>query len=178
MARRNVLWSALALIAGVTIVACGQKNPDQGVPTPAYEERTQIRKQEERRLKELDENSATQAEAQAEYYKQRANDVQKSGGNVQPLLDAAYADKKTLTNEERTQIRKQEERRLTELDENYATQAEAQAEYYKKLAIEVQKSGGNAQPLLDAAAYFDSEANAVRQTGGYQASIPVPDSHW
>jgi hypothetical protein len=73
----------------------------------------------------------------------------------------AYAAKKTPTEVERTQLRKQEEGGLKELDENYATQAEAQAEYYKKLANEVKKSGGNAQPLLDAAAYFDSEANAV-----------------
>jgi hypothetical protein len=158
MVRRNALWSVLALIAGVTIVACGQKNPDQGVPTPAYEERTQIRKQEERRLKKLDENNATQAEAQAEYYKKLANEVKKSGGNAQPLIDAAYAGKKPLTDQERTQLRKQEGGRLKGLDENYATQAEAQAKYYKKLANEVKKSGGNAQPLIDAAAYFDSEA--------------------
>ena len=71
---------------------------------------------------------------------------------------AAQPVKKTLTKEERTAVRKQEEETTKKSDKNYAKQAKAQAQYYKKLAQELKKSGGTVQPLLDAAAYFDSEA--------------------
>ena len=73
-------------------------------------------------------------------------------------LTAAYAAPKDLSSQEKVQVRKADERRLKKLDKDYAKQAKAQAQYYAKLAKEVQKAGGNAQPLLDAAAYFDSEA--------------------
>jgi len=70
----------------------------------------------------------------------------------------AYAAKKDLTDKESVQVRHEDERRLKSLDKDYAKQAKAQAKYYEKLAKDVKKAGGNAQPLLDAAAYFDSEA--------------------
>jgi cytochrome P450 len=69
----------------------------------------------------------------------------------------AHAAPKILTEQGAIQAQKQEEEELKKTDKNYAKQANAQAQYYRKLAQQVTKSGGNAQPLLDAAAYFDSE---------------------
>ena len=73
-------------------------------------------------------------------------------------LTAAYAAPQALPDQEKAQVRKEDERRLKKVDKDYAKQAKAQAKYYEKLAKDVKKAGGNAQPLLDAAAYFDSEA--------------------
>jgi len=91
MRRRNALWSAPALallITGVTIGA-GAPTPAHAAKKPTKEEITKVRKDEEGRLKKLDKNYAKQAKAQAQYYKKLAQESGKSGGNVQPLLDAA-----------------------------------------------------------------------------------------
>lgn len=70
----------------------------------------------------------------------------------------AHAVPKTLTKQGTMQVQKQEEGKLKKTDKNYAKQASAQAQYYKKLAQQVAKAGGNAQPLLDVAAYFASQS--------------------
>jgi hypothetical protein len=70
----------------------------------------------------------------------------------------AYAAPKDLSADQKVQVRKGDERRQKKLDKEYAKQAKAQAKYYAKRAKEVQNVGGNAQPLLEAAAHFDSEA--------------------
>lgn len=66
--------------------------------------------------------------------------------------------KKTLAKAQITEIQQQGVKRMKGLDKAYAKQAKAQARYYKRLIQQMKKSGGNVQPLLDAAAYFDSQA--------------------
>ncbi len=84
--------------------------------------------------------------------------------------DAAAGHNKDEDEEQRNKIRKDEERRLKkgkgkeegqeQGQENlsYSQQAKSLAERLRESAAIVAQQGGNAQPLLDAAAYFDKEA--------------------
>jgi hypothetical protein len=56
------------------------------------------------------------------------------------------------------EIRKEEEQRFKKQDKFYAQQAKAQAERYENMADIVARNGGDPKPLLDAAAYFESES--------------------
>jgi hypothetical protein len=66
--------------------------------------------------------------------------------------------RKTLSAVQMAAVQEQADNSMKRLDKNYAKQAKTQAQYYRKLAKQVSKSGGDAQPLLDVAAYFDSKA--------------------
>lgn len=66
--------------------------------------------------------------------------------------------RKALTNTERTAVRKLEDGKIKKIDRNYARQASAQAQHYQRLAQVFGRSGGNVKALLNAAAYFGSEA--------------------
>ncbi len=84
--------------------------------------------------------------------------------------DAAPGHNKDEDEEQRNKIRKDEEQRLKkgkgkeegqeQGQENlsYPQQAKSLAERLRESAAIVAQQGGNAQPLLDAAAYFDKEA--------------------
>lgn len=69
----------------------------------------------------------------------------------------ARAPNRTLTKDATMAVRKQGEKQVKKLDKTYARQARALAQHYRRLAQEVRRSGGNVQPLLNAAAYYDGE---------------------
>lgn len=69
---------------------------------------------------------------------------------------------KTLIETEKRKIRKAEEIKRKILDKRYAQQAMATAKRYQQSAKLVKSSGGNPQPLLDAAKYYLSEARAAQ----------------
>ncbi|SFM25695.1 hypothetical protein [Nitrosomonas communis] len=84
--------------------------------------------------------------------------------------DAAPGHNKDEAEEQRNKIRKEEEHKLKkgkgiregrgqgEESSFYPQQAKTLAERLRESAAIVAQQGGNAQPLLDAAAYFDKEA--------------------
>jgi hypothetical protein len=73
---------------------------------------------------------------------------------------SAQADKEiSLTEEQKIEIRKQEESALEKQDTAYREQARTMAEQYKRMAERVASQGGDPKPLLDAAAYFDNQSN-------------------
>lgn len=55
-------------------------------------------------------------------------------------------------------IRKEEEQRLQKQDKSYTQQAKMLAEQYQETAKLVESQGGDPQPLLDAAAYFEAKS--------------------
>lgn len=73
---------------------------------------------------------------------------------------SAQADKKTpLTEEKKIEILKEEESALKKQDATYGQQAKTLAEQYKQRAKLVASQGGDPQPLLDAAAYYENQPN-------------------
>ncbi|SFI58496.1 hypothetical protein [Nitrosomonas sp. Nm34] len=84
--------------------------------------------------------------------------------------DAAPGHNKDEFEQQRNKIRKEEEHKLKkgkgiregreqgEENSNYPQQAKSMAERLRESAAIVAQQGGNAQPLLDAAAYFEKDA--------------------
>lgn len=70
----------------------------------------------------------------------------------------AHATEISLVDEEKIEVRKQEEHSLKQQDKSYNQQAKVLAEQYKKNAKLVEEQGGDPQPLLDAAAYFEDQS--------------------
>jgi len=73
-----------------------------------------------------------------------------------PLTDnKVHKIKKSLPHEQRVEIRKSEEKRIAKSQEKaYKKQMEALEKYYRKLALDVRKKGGNATPLSAATDHF------------------------
>ncbi len=79
------------------------------------------------------------------------------GALATPMLGVA-AKTSLATEQERLEVRQDEEVRLASLDKSYAKQQRTLAKQYRKAAKEVQKQGGDSTALLEAAAYFDGQA--------------------
>ncbi|MFI3185810.1 MAG: hypothetical protein QX198_07490 [Methylococcaceae bacterium] len=62
------------------------------------------------------------------------------------------------TEQKAIDIRKEEEQRLKKLDKSYAQQAKMLAKRYQETAKLIKNQGGDPQPLLDAAAYFNVDS--------------------
>ena len=72
---------------------------------------------------------------------------------------SAQADQtNSLTEESTIEIRKEQEVQLKQQDTRYGEQAKSMAEQYKRMAELVASQGGDPQPLLDAAAYFENQS--------------------
>lgn len=81
-------------------------------------------------------------------------------GSATAVIPApGYAAQILLTDEEKVQVRMDEEARTASLDKSYAKQQRKLAKDYKQLATLVEKQGGDPTQLLDAADYFDSKAD-------------------
>ncbi len=63
-----------------------------------------------------------------------------------------------VDDEEKIEIRVEEEETLKEQDTAYARQAKILAEQYRERAELVADQGGDPKPLLDAAAYFEEQS--------------------
>ena len=66
--------------------------------------------------------------------------------------------KDKLKDVDKVKVRGNEERRLASLDKDYGKQMKNLAKQYKETAKTVKDQGGDPQPLLEAAAYFDGLA--------------------
>jgi hypothetical protein len=64
----------------------------------------------------------------------------------------------SVDDQKKTKIRKEEERTLKLKDKTYNKQAKSLAKQYQETAKIVAKQGGDPKPLLDAAAYFQSQS--------------------
>jgi len=71
---------------------------------------------------------------------------------------SAHATEISLTNEKKIKIRKEQELRLKKQNKLHFRQTKALAEQYKKTAKLIKRQGGDPQPLLDAAAYFEDQS--------------------
>ena len=66
--------------------------------------------------------------------------------------------------------------KLKARDPSYAQQAKSQAEQYRELAQVVASQGGNAQPLLDAAAQFESQSELITKARQAPLSVQFPET--
>src|SRR4051812_746903 len=73
--------------------------------------------------------------------------------------------------ENRKKIREANDLKLKAQEPLYAEQAKSLAEQYRETAEIVARRGGNAQPLLDAAALFESQAALVTKARQNSVSI-------
>ena len=71
---------------------------------------------------------------------------------------SAHATEISLTNEKKIKIRKEQELRLKKQNKLHFRQTKALAKQYKKTAKLIKRQGGDPQPLLDAAAYFENQS--------------------
>jgi len=70
----------------------------------------------------------------------------------------AYAERKmSLTEKKKLEIRREEESSLKKQDARYQKQAKSLVQQYRQAASRVAREGGDPQPLLDAAAYFENQ---------------------
>lgn len=90
-------------------------------------------------------------------------------------------DKSQQANDEnnRKKIREANDLKHKAKDPLYAERAKALAEQYRETAENVARQGGNPHPILDAAAYFQSQADAVTRVrrNAVPIEIPEPVSH-
>ncbi|MBA4142090.1 MAG: hypothetical protein H0X43_03590 [Nitrosospira sp.] len=63
-----------------------------------------------------------------------------------------------VSQENRKKIRKENDRKLKSREPLYSQQAGSLADQYKETAEIVARQGGDPQPLLDAAAYFETQS--------------------
>ncbi len=85
------LWSTTSLLI-VSMAATGASAPTlahAAIISQADQQKIEIRKEEEQRLKEQDTLSTNKAKALAKQYEETAKLVASQGGDPKPLLDAA-----------------------------------------------------------------------------------------
>jgi hypothetical protein len=75
---------------------------------------------------------------------------------------------------ERKKIREANDLKLKAQEPLYAEQAKFLAEQYKETAQIVARQGGNPQPLLDAAAHFESQSEMIGKARQKPVSIQIP----
>ena len=76
----------------------------------------------------------------------------------------------------RKKIREANDLKLKAQEPLYAEQAKSLAEQYKETAQIVARQGGNPQPLLDAAAHFESQSEVISKARQNPVSIQIPQS--
>jgi hypothetical protein len=96
--------------------------------------------------------------------------------------DAATAAtaKVPLKADDKRKIGEANDLKLKARDPAYAEQAKALAEQYRETADMVARNGGNAQPLLDAAARLENQSEVIskaRQAHPLPIQIPEPAAH-
>lgn len=74
----------------------------------------------------------------------------------------------------RKKIREANDVKLKAQEPLYAEQAKSLAEQYKETAQIVARQGGNPQPLLDAAAHFESQSEVISKARQNPVSIQIP----
>jgi hypothetical protein len=98
-----------------------------------------------------------------------------------PVAQAAgQAGNAQTNNEERRKIGEANDFKLKGQDPLYAQQAKALAEQYRETAEIVARQGGNAQPILDAAAHLDSQSEVIskaRQSKHLPLQVPEVAPH-
>src|SRR5437016_6157673 len=104
-------------------------------------------------------------------------------GTSLPAYTAAEQanDKAQQANDEnnRKKIREANDLKLKAQEPLYAEQAKAQADQYRETAEIVARQGGDAKPLLDAAAHLESQSELITKARQNPVSfqIPQPVSH-
>src|SRR3954447_14906395 len=78
-------------------------------------------------------------------------------------LPAAAAAKVPLKADDKRKIGESNDFKLKARDPSYSQQAKSLAEQYRETADMVARNGGNAQPLLDAAANLDHQSEVIAQ---------------
>jgi hypothetical protein len=147
---KHLFWFAPAVLIVAVMVGANLRNTTE-ISQPDTKEIEQIEVQhEESGLKTQD---VKQIEVRKEQYAGLKNQ------NIQ-AIDVQQQEKPDLKTQEvrAIEIRKQEEQRLKKQDKYYAQQAKAMAEQYEERARFVERNGGNAQALYDAADYFAKES--------------------
>ena len=96
-----------------------------------------------------------------------------------PAAEAATA-KVPLKADDKRKIGEANDLKLKARDPAYAEQAKALAEQYRETADMVARNGGNAQPLLDAAARLENQSEVIskaRQAHPLPIQVPEPAAH-
>jgi len=99
-----------------------------------------------------------------------------------PLLANAAAEQAASqasqrANDERRKIGEANDLKLKARDPLYAQQAKSLAEQYRETAGIVAGQGGNAQPLLDAAAHLENQSEVItRARQSKHLPVDIPDA--
>jgi hypothetical protein len=92
---------------------------------------------------------------------------------------AGQASQQANDEDNRKKIREANYLKQKAQDPLYADRAKALAEQYRETAENVARQGGNPHPILDAATYFQSQADTVTKVrrNAVPIEIPEPVSH-
>lgn len=153
---KHLLWFAPVLLVVGVIAAVSIDTPitsllqSTEVSQPDLKKNVEARNEENTGLKNQD---VKQVDAQ----KEEGTDLKNQEAKQVEVGNEENASLKEQEIKE-VEIRKEEEHRLKKQDKLYSQQAKALASRYEETAKMVASNGGDAKPLLDAAAYYENEA--------------------